>query len=57
MQTFVLLLNVNVNILQRPVIKVTAFCIFPAMCLSYGFHILITLEPYKVEKVLNTFEK
>lgn len=27
------------------------------MCLSYGFHILITLEPYKVEKALNTFEK
>lgn len=27
------------------------------MCLSYGFHILITLEPYKVEKVLHTFEK
>lgn len=30
----------------------------PLLCTCQnGFHILITFEPYKIEKILNTFEK
>lgn len=47
--------NVKINILQHPVIKVTA--LFTAMYLSNGFHILVTFEPYMGEKVLNVSEK
>lgn len=39
--------NVKINILQHPVIKVTA--LFTAMYLSNGFHILVTFEPYMGE--------